>query len=300
MDIADAQPLTPAVGTYPPEREQILEVSYELYHRKPWPWCKVAHIRRGLDAVREHHLAGFLALPINMGNNDRTETPEAGNLGRMNTWLLGKLLDDDPRDDASLVAAWLEEAFGGPQPRVVVEVLLEADDIADKGVQWGNGVSSRLSFESLHTTKLNWMFVGFIDPQFPYRMANPTLETLEALIVMKHDAHDRARRNLKRVQEESAGIHAALLEQLVKGYETLADYILLARDWHAYLLMQYAMERGLLKAERTTLARMSRYVEQFIASLARLRDTEAGHIALRGIAVPDVFTVEEGKSVVKG
>ena len=34
LDIADGQPLTEALGQYPKTREQILEVSYELYHVK--------------------------------------------------------------------------------------------------------------------------------------------------------------------------------------------------------------------------------------------------------------------------
>jgi len=291
MDIGDGQPLTPAAGTYPPEREQILEVSYELYHRKPWPWCKVAHIRRGLDAVRRHRLAGFLALPINMGNNDRSIDPETGNLGRMNTWLFERLLAGDTRTDAELVAAWLEQEFDGPQPDEAVAVLLEADDIADRGVQWGGGVTERCRFNSLHTTKLTWMFTGFIDPTFPYRMADATRETIEELIAMKHDAHARARRNIERVRSAAASMSPALVAELLAGCETFADYVLLARDWHCYLLMQYAIERAVLRADRRTLARTSGYVETFLANLTRLRDTEAGRIALKGINVPDPFVV---------
>ena len=149
MDIADAQPITEALGKYPADREQILEISYEQYHKKPWPWCKIAHIRNGLEAAGGHSLAGFLALPVNMGNNDRGSDPETGNLGRMNTWLLGRLLAGDERSDADLLAAWLEREFDGPQPQAAVEALLEADEIADRGLQWGGGKASRAPFASL-------------------------------------------------------------------------------------------------------------------------------------------------------
>ena len=291
FDIADAQPLTDAVGAYPPQREQILEVSYELYHRKPWPWCKIAHIRKGLHAVEAHDLAGFLALPINMGNNDRSNTPEEGNLGRMNTWLLEQLLEGDVRSDEELVAAWLARTFDGAQPSVVVEALLEADDIADAGVQWGSGVYQRREFTSLHTTKLNWMFTGFVDPKFPYRMAEASAETLEALISARDDAQERARRNIERIEAARNEMHPGLFDELVQGYRTLADYILLARDWYSYIVLQYGIERGVFGADRQTLARMSRHVESFLANLVRLRDTEAGRLAMKGVKVPDCFIV---------
>ena len=289
FDIGDNQPLTYAVGTYPPEREQILEVSYELYHQKSWPWCKIAHIRKGLDAVTEHDLAGFLALPINMGNNDRTQSVEQGNLGRMNTWLLERLLEGDPQSDAELVSAWLEKEFGSPQPDVVTEVLLEADKIADAGVQWGDGVTERKQFISLHTTKLTWMFPGFISPGFPEKMLRADIADLEALIAMKHDAYERASQNVSRITEAKGSMHPRLYEELVDGYTTFADYILLARDWHSYLVMQYAIERSALPADRKILSRMSRYVEQFISNLVRLRDTDAGRMAIKGIHMPDPF-----------
>ena len=116
MDIHDNTPLTLAAGAYPSEIEQIIEISYEMYHLKPWPWCKVRHIRQGLDAVREHNLTGYLSLPINMGNNSRDIDPESGNLGRMNTWMFEALANGDERSDRELLAAWLEREYGGPQP----------------------------------------------------------------------------------------------------------------------------------------------------------------------------------------
>ncbi|HUV38777.1 MAG TPA: hypothetical protein VMY39_04145, partial [Planctomycetota bacterium] len=291
FDIADAQPLTLAAGTYPRDRRQILEVSYELYHRKPWPWSKVAHIRRGLAAVVEHELDGFLALPINMGNNERSIEPEKGNLGRMNTWMLEQLLAGDTRSDRELVAAWLEREFGGPQPDVAADVLLEADDIVDQGIQWGGGVYQHRRFESLHNTKLAWMFTGFVDPAFPYRMAEAMPEVLERQIAMRHDAHERARRNVQGIEAAKAEMHPDLFDALHRGYATLADYIFLARDWYSYILMQYGIERGVLGSDRRTLARMSRYVERFVANLVKLRDTEAGAMAMRDVNVPDPFIV---------
>jgi len=289
IDIADAQPLAEAIGTYPSSREQILEISYEQYHHKPWPWCKIKHIRNGLGAVREHGLAGFLALPVNMGNNDRACRPDAGNLGRMNTWLLEKLLADEKATDEQLVAAWLAEQFGEPQPPEIVEVLLEADEIVDAGVQWGSGVPSRMPFASLHTTKLFWMFDGFIDPQFPYKMAEPTRETIDGLIAMKHEAHERARANIEKIKAARAAAHPQLYEELIAGYEMLADTISLCRDWHCYLLMQYAIERGLYEPTRKNLGRMSRYAEAFIRNLLRLRDTDAGRYAIKRLSFPDPF-----------
>lgn len=289
VDIADAQPLTYALGRYPKEREQILEVSYEQYHRKPWPWCKVQHIRKGLDVAGKHKLAGFLALAVNMGNLERDAQPEQGNLGRMNTWLLERLLGDDKRSDAELVASWLEKEFGAPQPEEAVDVLLEADDIADKGVQWGGGVPSRQPFSSLHTTKLYWFFDGFIDPAFPYKMAEPTIETIEGLIGMKREAHEQARANIERIKAARAAMNERLFDELTKGYTTLADYILLCRDYHSYLLVQYGIECGLLPADRKTLGRMSRYAESFIRNLRDMKDTDAGRMALRRLSFPDPF-----------
>jgi len=289
VDIADAQPLTTVLGTYPASREQILEVSYEQYHKKPWPWCKIRHIRTGLEAAKRHNLAGFLALPVNMGNNDRQCNPDAGNLGRMNTWLLEQLLKDDGRSDEELVAAWLENEFGSPQPEEAVEVLLEADEIVNEGIQWGRGVPSRVPFGSLHTTKLYWMFDGFIDPQFPYEMADPSRDTIDSLIAMKHAAHEKARANIEKIKAARAAMAPELYDELMAGYTMLADYILLCRDWHCYLLMQYAIERGLYPPTRQNLGRMSRYVERFIRNLCDLRETEAGRYAMSRLNFPDPF-----------
>ena len=289
MDIANAQPITEALGKYPADREQILEISYEQYHKKPWPWCKIAHIRNGLEAAGGHSLAGFLALPVNMGNNDRDSEPETGNLGRMNTWLLERLLAGDERSDADLVAAWLEREFDGPQPRAAVEALLEADEIADCGLQWGGGKTSRAPFASLHTTKLYWMFDGYINPDWPEKIANPDRETLDGLMEMRRRAHERALAAIEKVKAARAAMDPRLCEELLAGLGQLADSIALCRDWHSYLLMQYGIERKLYPADRLNLGRMSRYVERFIRNLVRLRHTPAARWAVSHLSFPDPF-----------
>ena len=291
IDIADAQPITLAAGNYPPDREQIIEVSYENYHRKPWPWCKLRHIRKGLAAATEHDLAGFLALPVNMGNNDRKCDPEAGNLGRMNTWLLEKLLAGDTRDDGELVSAWLAEKFGSPQPRAAAEVLLEAEDIVDMGIQWDAGVPNPTPFASLHTTKLYWMFYGFADPAFPYRMANPDRPMLERLMQARRDASERAAGAIQKVRAAAAAMAPKLFEELMAGLTMLDGAVGLCRDWHCHLLMQYGIERGLYPADRVSLGRMSRHAEAFIRGLMELRDTPAGKWAASRLRFPDQFAL---------
>jgi hypothetical protein len=226
-----------------------------------------------------------------MGNNDRESIPDAGNLGRMNTWLLARLLEDDDRSDAELVAAWLMEQFGSPQPVEAVQALLDADDIVDKGIQWGGGVPCRTPFASLHTTKLYWMFDGFADPTFPFRMAKPDRTTLDGMIEAKHAAYERAEAAIARIEAARAAIHADLYAELKAALTMLADSILLRRDWDSYLLTQYGIERGLYPADRVNLGRMSRYVERFAANLARLRDAEAGRYALSRLPGPDPFAL---------
>ena len=288
LDIADSQMVTLAAGKYPADREQIIEISYEQYHKKPYPWCKVRHIRTGLAAAAEHKLAGFLALPVNMGNNDRESDPDAGNLGRMNTYLLGRLLAGGKGSDPELVSAWLEAEFGAPQPAEAVEALLAADELVGRGIQWGGG-KNRVPFGSLHTTKLYWMFDGFADPEFPYRIANPTREFLDGLMQMHHDALEGTRAAAEKVRAARAGMHPRLLEELLGGLTMLGDTIRLCCDWHSYLLMQYGIERGLYPADRLHLGRMSRYAEQFIRDLCDLRDTPAGKRALAMLEFPDPF-----------
>ena len=289
MDIHDNSPLTHVLGKYPKDREQIIEVSFEMYHAKPWPWCKIKHIRQGYEAARDHKLAGYVSLPINMGNNGRDINPESGNLGRMNTWLFERLAKGDKRSDQELVAAWLEKEFGAPQPQAVVDALIDADALADEGIQWGRGVHNRVPFGSLHATKLYWTFDGFIQPDFPYRIAKPTRELLESLIQMKHDAHARACAHLAKLQAARPAMHPALFEDFHKGFAAFADYIMLARDWSCYILMQYGIERGVYPTDRQTLGRMSRYVETFIKNLAALRDSPAGKRVASQLDFPDVF-----------
>ena len=289
MDIHDNSPLTHVLGTYPADREQIIEVSFEMYHAKDWPWCKIKHIRQGYEAVGRHGLAGYVSLPINMGNNGRDIDPESGNLGRMNTWLFEQLAGGDKRSDAELVAAWLEREFGGPQPQAVVDALLEADSLADEGIQWGRGIHNRQPFASLHTTKLYWTFDGFIQPDFPYRIAQPTAELLESLIAMKHRAHERAREHIARLESARPAMDADLFAEIHAGYVVFADYILLARDWGSYILMQYGIEKGAFPHDRKTLGRMSRYVETFIRNLLALKDTPAGQKVAGRISFPDLF-----------
>ena len=289
MDIHDNSPLTHVLGTYPKDRQQIIEVSYEMYHVSDWPWCKIKHIRQGYQAVGDYGLAGYVSLPINMGNNGRDINPECGNLGRMNTWLLEQLTKGDKRSDAELVAAWLEKEFGSPQPKAVADALLDADALADEGIQWGRGVYNRQPLASLHTTKLYWTFDGFIQPDFPYKMAEPTRELLESMIQTKHAAVDRARAHIARLEATRAAIHPGLYEEIHAGYVVFADYIMLVADWSCYLLMQYGIEKGVFPADRPTLGRMSRYVETFIRNLLALKDTPAGRKAAGRISFPDAF-----------
>ncbi len=289
MDISDAQAVSYAVGRYPPDREQILEISYEQYHKKAAPWCKLRHLRAGLEAAAEHRLAGFLALPVNMGNNDRESNPDAGNLGRMNTWLLGRLLEGDTRDDEQLVAAWLQQQYGASQPPEAVEALLAADGLVDRGLQWGHGKAGRVPFASLHTTKLYWMFDGYAEPDWPARMAQPDREMLEGLIAMRHQAHEAACAAGQKVRAARAAMHPDLYAELSAGLADLADAVRLRRDWHCYLLMQYGIERGVFPADRITLGRMSRCVERFIRGLTELRDTAPGRRAMERLSFPDPF-----------
>ena len=289
MDIHDNSPLTHVLGTYPKEREQIIEVSFELYHLKDWPWCKIKHIRQGYEAARDHKLAGYVSLPINMQNNERDIDPESGNLGRMNTWLFEQLAKGDRRGDAELLGAWLEKEFGAPQPPAVVEALLDADRLASEGIQWGRGINNRLPFASLHTTKLYWMFDGFIQPDFPYAIAAPTRELLYGLIQMKHAAYDAACAHIAGLEAARPAIHPRLYDELHPGYVTFAEFILLVRDWSSYLLMQHGIERGVYPADRLALGRMSRHAETFIANLVRLKDRPAGQRAMKQLAFPDPF-----------
>jgi hypothetical protein len=289
MDIHDDSPLTHVLGAYPADREQIVEISFEMYHEKPWPWCKIKHIRQGYEAARDHRLAGYMSLPINVENNRRDLDPETGNLGRMNTWLFEQLAKGDTRTDAELVGAWLEREFGAPQPRAVVDALLDADRLASEGIQWGRGIQNRQPFASPHTTKLYWMFDGFIQPDFPYAMAAPTRELLEGLIRMKHAAYESTRDHLARIEAARTAMHAGLFGELHAGYTAFAEYMLLVRDWSSYLLMQYGIERGVFAADRRTLGRMSRYSETFIRNLTRLHDRPAGKRAAAQMAFPDAF-----------
>jgi hypothetical protein len=289
MDIMDNSPITHVLGKYPKNLEQIIEISFELYHLKAWPWCKIMHIRQGYEAARDYNLAGYVSLPINMQNNNRDINPEAGNLGRMNTWLLEQLVNGDKRNDHALVAAWLEKEFGAPQPDVVTRALIDADRLASDGIQWGRGIRNRNPFGSLHEAKLYWMYDGFIQPDFPYKIANPTAEFLESLIAMKHAAHEQVCEHVARLEAARPAMDPRLFDEIHPGYVNFGNIILLVRDWSSYLLMQHGIERKVFPADRKTLGRMSRYAESFIRNLVRLKDTPAGKGAMSGMSFPDNF-----------
>lgn len=292
MDITgDDVPLTSVLGTYPENREQILEISYEIYHRKPWPWCKLGHIRKGLEAAEEHDLAGIVALPVCMGTVEIDDDPEQGHLGRMNTALLERLLSGDRCSNEQLVADWLEKEYQSPQPVDIARLLLEADGLANRGIQWGRGVPNRMPFASLHTTSLFWMFDGFTEPTFPYDMANPTRELLDDMIRMKHEACDRAMQALHTIHALRAATDERLYDELVEQWTRFADCILLCRDWHCHLLMQHGMNHGCYPSDRRTLAECDRYAQTFIRNLSRLHDTPAGQYVRSRMSFPDEFPV---------
>ncbi len=292
IDIAESQPLSMALGTYPRERKQIMEVSYECAHLTPWPWCMIRHIRTGFEAAKANKLYGIVALPVNMGCDDRTMNPDEGNLGRMNTWLLKRMLDKPAESNETLVAAWLEKEFGAPQPKEAVEALLDAEGIVDRGINWGNGVPSRIQFGTPHVVKLLWFYEGFVDKEFPYKMAAPTREIIEGLMKMKKDAYEEACRGLEKIKATRAAMSQRLYDELVAGYTLLSDYILLCRDWQCYLLMLYGIERGVYPADRVHLETMSRYAETFIHNLCRLKDTDAGKRAMKRLGFPEPFPIE--------
>jgi hypothetical protein len=289
MDIHDDSPITHVLGKYPKNLEQIIEVSFEMYHLKDWPWCKIKHIRQGYKAACDYNLAGYVSLPINMQNNDRGINPESGNLGRMNTWLFEQLAQGDKRTDQALVAAWLEKEFGAPQPEIVTNALIDANRLASEGIQWGRGINNRNPFDSLHDAKLYWMYDGFIQPDFPYKIAKPTAEFLESLIEMKHNAYVQACEHVSRLETARPAMNPKLFDELHPAYVNFTNYILLVRDWSSYLLMQHGIERKAFPADRKTLGRMSRYVETFIHNLIRLKDTSAGKRAMASHVFPDKF-----------
>ena len=68
-----------------------------------------------------------------------------------------------------------------------------------------------------------------------------------------------------------------------------SEVILLMRDWQSYLLVQYAIEKGVYPPELKILGRMSRYVETFIRNLFRLKDTPGGKYVASRINFPDAF-----------
>lgn len=291
MDIHYNSPLTHVLGKYPKDREQIIEISFELSHLSDWPLCKIKHIRQGYEAARDYKLAGYVSLPINMQNNDRDINPESGNLGRMNTWLFERLVKGDKRSDHALVAAWLEKEFGAPQPQAVVDALIDVDRLASDGIHWGRGINNRDPFGSLHNTKLYWMYDGFIQPDFPYQIAKPTKKLIESMIQTKHDAYVQVCEHIAKIEAARPAMHPRLFEEVHAGYKLFANFILLARDWNSYILMQYGIEKGVYPPERKILGRMSRYVETFIRNLVMLRDTPAGKKVMASIAFPDNFAL---------
>ncbi|HTL50957.1 MAG TPA: hypothetical protein VL860_00125, partial [Planctomycetota bacterium] len=287
LDIYDNSPLTLALGKYPKDRQQILEISYELYHRKPWPWCKIQHIRNGLNAVKEYNLAGYLAVPINMGNNDLQEDPEKGNLGRMNNWFFEQLLKKASTGDRELLAAWIEKEFHAAAPDVVLDMLLAADQLADRGCAWGQGICARAPFATLHDSKLYWCFDGFVQPDWPRKMAHPTKAFLEGMMADKENAYAEAATWLERLQAAQASTPPALYAELHPAWTTFRDYISLRRDWTGYLMMQLALEHKIYAPTVEHLTRMSRYVEQFIRNLERLKDSDAGKLARKQLGFPN-------------
>ena len=81
------------------------------------------------------------------------------------------------------------------------------------------------------------------------------------------------------------GLVASKYAELARDFPEMK----LNRDWSAYLLVQYGIERGVYPADRLHLGRMSRYVEQFIVNLRDLRDTEASRRVMSRLAFPDRF-----------
>ena len=106
---------------------------------------------------------------------------------------------------------------------------------------------------------------------------------------MKKTAYEKAMEQIHKLEASEAGINPRLYKELHESYQTFADFISLCRDWTSYILMQYALEKGVYKPERIVLGRMSRYVESFIKNLLRLKDTEAGKKAISQLRFPDNF-----------
>ena len=107
--------------------------------------------------------------------------------------------------------------------------------------------------------------------------------------LMRHEACDRARDAIQTLRAARSRMHVELYEELLAGLTMLADTILLCRDWHSYLLVQYGIERGVYPPDRVHLGLMSRYAEQFIRNLRDLAETEAGRRAAARVEFPDPF-----------
>lgn len=133
------------------------------------------------------------------------------------------------------------------------------------------------------------MYDGFIQPDFPYKIANPDARLIEDLISLKVSAYERAMNYVRLLEASEAGIDPRLYKEIHDGYVVFADFISLRRDWSSYLLMQWALEKGVYKPERKVIGRMARYSESFIKNLVRLKDTPAGKKAMGELNFPDLF-----------
>ncbi len=282
MDIGEKQPLTDWLGKFPSSIPQILEVSFEAYHTKPWPWCKIGHIRKGIEAVRENNLAGIVALPISMGLNYLNDDPEnSGNLGRMNTWLFEKIFGGDKRGDMELVGEWVEKEFASKVPEWAIKILLDAEHDANEAIEWGSGICARVVFASPHTTRLYWIFDGFVDKEFSFKIVEPSEAFLNSLLEMKNAACERIQKNLKRMELGRNELSDKFYAEAYPSYQVFANFAELCRDWHSYIVTLYGIEKGVFKPSRENLAKMSRYVETFIVEFAAMQNSPVGEIMLR-------------------
>ena len=100
---------------------------------------------------------------------------------------------------------------------------------------------------------------------------------MRGLIEMKHSAYERAAAQIHQLEAARAATDPRLYAEVRDGYQVFADFILLRRDWASYILMQYAIEKGVYKPERKVLGRPQAVCEASELPKFRIYDRRHTH-----------------------
>jgi hypothetical protein len=286
-DIGVNQPFTPWLGRFPRHRE-VMEISIECMNKLPYPQVLGKQVQNACRKAVGSRLAGLMAVPINVSNNDRAFDVNDGGFGRMNWAIFNRTMNEPDIDLHTVIRQWLVEHYRGAIPEEVVGWFDEAEDLLGVGTSWnliktgGGSPLKVLSQTQAFLANYMWVF-----PDAEQRVSRDP-QNIRRFIADKDAVIQRARAIVERIDALEDQLDPRFHADLHESFSYMLNWITVCSDWMIHLLLQWAILDGTLPSTRQVHKANDDAIGRVVRLLIEQSGTPFADDLRQKFAVPDV------------